>query len=83
MAHRWWVRILFVLIALPLLVWGYDRYRLIKWVGGTDLEVEFVVTDVESGDPIPEARIEVHSEGEFFAEDYKQEFSGRRTACLT
>jgi hypothetical protein len=62
-------------IALPLLVWGFDRVQIIYWVGSTDLEVEFALTDAANGAPISGAKVEVHSEGGFYAEDYKQEFA--------
>lgn len=74
MLRRWSVRILLVLIALPPLVRCYDRSLVIKWVGGTDLEVEFVVTDAESGDPIPNAQVKIHSEGGVYSERDVQDF---------
>lgn len=75
MQRCWWTLILFVLIALPLLLWGCDRLRTIYWVGHTDLEVEFVVTDAANGSPIPQARIEVYSEGDSYSEDSEREFA--------
>lgn len=44
------------------------------WVGSTDLEVEFVVTERLSGDPVPNAVIEIHSEGGFYAEREPRDF---------
>jgi hypothetical protein len=60
---------------VPLLVWGYDRVQMIHWVGGTDLEVVFVVTDADSGSPIPGAEIKVWSEGGFYEGPDKGEFA--------
>jgi hypothetical protein len=74
MARRWRILLLIVVIAPPLLVLGYDGFRTIMWVGSTDLDVEFVVTDSTSGLPIPGARIEVQSEGGFYEKKHKQEF---------
>lgn len=74
MPRRWWILLLSV-IALPLLVWGYDRLLMTRWVGDTDLEVEFVVTDSVTGGPVPRARVEIQSEGGFYAEDFKQDFT--------
>ncbi|HLJ93851.1 MAG TPA: hypothetical protein VKU02_11750, partial [Gemmataceae bacterium] len=73
MARRWRIRPLVAAIALPLLVWGFDRITMIYWVGSTDLEVVFAVTDA-NGHPIPGVRIEVQSEGGFYEEQDKQEF---------
>jgi hypothetical protein len=44
------------------------------WVGSTDLEIEFVVTEAGSGGPVPGARVEVHSEGRFSEEPDKGAF---------
>jgi hypothetical protein len=74
MARRWRRRLLIAAIALPLLVWGFDRVQRIYWVGSTDLEVAFAVTDAATSSPIPGARIEVQSEGGFYEERDKQEF---------
>jgi hypothetical protein len=73
MARRWWIWLLAV-AALPLLGWWFDRSQMVGWVGGTDLEIEFVVTEAGSATPIPGARIEVQSEGGFYEERDKQEF---------
>jgi hypothetical protein len=61
-------------IALPLLTWACDSLGTIYWVGRTDLEVEFGVTDAATGNLIPGARIEVQSEGGLYEERGKQEF---------
>jgi hypothetical protein len=65
---------LVAVVAVPLLVWGYDLIQSIQWVGGTDLEVEFVLRETGSGNPIPSARVEVQSEGGFYEERGKQAF---------
>jgi hypothetical protein len=46
----------------------------VDWVGRTDLEIEFVVSDAETGEPIPGATIQVHSEGGLYAERQRQDF---------
>lgn len=48
--------LLLSLVAVPLVIVGYDRFTSILWVGSTDLEIEFLVVDAETGDPIPGAR---------------------------
>jgi hypothetical protein len=40
----------------------------ICWVGGTDLEIEFVVTDAVTGQGVPNAAIAIHGEGGFYRE---------------
>jgi hypothetical protein len=71
---RWW---LFGLVAVPLAVWGYDRVQMMCWVGGTDLEIEFVVTDAATGKPVEGATITVHSEGGFYDEREEKDFTLR------
>jgi hypothetical protein len=75
MARRWRIRLLVAAVALPLLVWGFDRVWTISWVGSTDLEVAFAVTDAATGGPVPGARVEVQSDGGFYEERDKQEFT--------
>ena len=56
--------IVFVSFALVgLTIVALDRSTTLYWVGSTNLEVEFVVVDSESSQPIPGARIRIHSEG--------------------
>src|ERR1051325_1169133 len=74
MLRRRWLWLV-LLLAAPFLLWGFDRLMLVRWVGRTDLEVEFAVTDAESGQSVPGAQIEVQSEGGFYDEDYKQAFT--------
>jgi hypothetical protein len=47
----------------------------IHWVGGTDLEIEFIVTDAVTGRPINGATIKVKSQGGFCPEGGKPRFS--------
>jgi hypothetical protein len=37
----------------------------ILWVGSTDLRVAFAVTDAQTGEPLPGATVQVHSDGAF------------------
>ena len=40
-----------------------------KWVGTTDLEVSFIVTDATTGQPIPNAIVQIRSEAGGFSDD--------------
>jgi hypothetical protein len=54
-------------IVVPvLLLWGFDRSQMMHWVGVTNLRIEFVVMNADSGQPIPDARIKVKSHGGFY-----------------
>jgi hypothetical protein len=68
-----------VLIVVALAVWWIDRSQMIDWVGGTNLEVEFLVTASDSGQPIPNARIEVVSRGGVYDGGDKEETFELRT----
>jgi len=59
MTSRWWKRLLIAVFVLALLVIVYDRFGIILWQGMTDLEIEFVITDADSGKPVPKGRIEI------------------------
>lgn len=74
MVRRRWKLLLITLIVVPLLVWGCDSVQKIYWVGSTDLEVEFAITDWATGTPVPGGQVEVQSEGGFYEERDKQEF---------
>jgi hypothetical protein len=74
MARRWRIRLLIAAIAVPLLILGLDSVQTIHWVGSTDLEIEFAITDAVTGSSIQGARVEVQSEGGFYAERMKQDF---------
>jgi hypothetical protein len=75
MAKRWRICLFMVcLLSLILLeLWRYDHTQTIKWIGDTNLVVEFIVTSAESGQPIPDARIEVQSDKSWYdgADDEK------------
>jgi len=60
--------------ATPVLFFGFDRLFCIRWLGSDDLDIEFVVTDADSGEAISGACVEVQSEGGY-EEDYPQVFS--------
>lgn len=68
MARRWSICLFTIslLLGLALLAWGFDRSQTIKWVGSTNLEVEFRITSAESDQPIRGARIQVLSHGGFY-----------------
>ena len=71
---RWdWLAISAVILAgVLLLLLGAQH---VCWVGGTDLEIECIVTDALTGEPIKGASIHVTSKGGFCDEGKKQEFS--------
>src|SRR4051794_19260369 len=62
MMKSWWSWLLVAAAVLILTVVGYDRMLTIVWVGHTDLEAEFVVTDAATGRPMNDAKVTVHSE---------------------
>jgi hypothetical protein len=62
------------LIGVVLLIMLLPTFQTIHWVGSTDLEIDFVVLDNATGQPIPGATVEIHSEGGFYEEDYPQDF---------
>ena len=62
------IAILVVLLVLP------ATQKKVHWVGSTDLEVEFVVTDTATSEPISNARIEIRSEGGFYEEREPRDF---------
>lgn len=74
MRGRRWKWLLLIACAVPLLVWCCDRFQTIQWVGHTNLEIDFAVTDATTGSPIRGARVEVQSEGGFYEENFKQDF---------
>jgi hypothetical protein len=67
-----WVVLGLIVFCLDLLV--IPVVQRVDWVGHTDLEIEFVVRDAETGEPIPDATIQVHSEGGLYAERQRQDF---------
>lgn len=56
---------LIIVGAGTMLGWGNS----VKWVGHTDLVVSFIVTDAETGLPIPNATVGVRAEGGGFCDD--------------
>lgn len=72
--RRWWTWLLFVMCFVPLLLWGFDQFATIHWVGSTDLTIEIVAVDADTNTPIPGFRVEVRSAGGFHEEEQKQEF---------
>jgi hypothetical protein len=75
MARHWWIWLSLLACGLLVITCVYDRVELIAWVGATDLDVEFVITDADSGAPLPGARVEIHSEGGLLAhEESKGDF---------
>ena len=75
MARRRWEWLFLAAVMLPLLVYGLDRVWLIRWVGSTDLEVEFAVTDAATDGPVPGARVEVQSEVGCDTKDFEQDLT--------
>ena len=73
MVRRWWKWLLAIGL-VPLLLWGCDTLTAIDWVGSTDLAVEFMVTELGSGNPLSGARVEVQSKGGFYEEPNNGEF---------
>ena len=55
----------------------------VHWVGRTDLTVEFVVTDEETGQPIRNAEIAIVSWGGFYEDGRRMESSGIKEERLT
>ncbi len=68
----WFVAGLIAVVA-ALLCW--PAIQTVRWVGTTDLEVEFLVLDATTGAPIPGAVIDVHSDGGFYEERDPQDFA--------
>ena len=60
---RGWRIGVFVLSVLALGLWGYDRAWTELWIGATELKVEFVVTDAETGQHVGGAEINLRDEG--------------------
>lgn len=68
-----WLILAGILVGIALLL--VPATQRIHWVGFTDLEIEFLVTDAVTENPIPGAPIKVQSEGGLCAEREKQRFS--------
>ena len=73
MVRRRWFWLL-GLFAIPLAALGFDRVVRVCWVGYTDLEIEFIVTEADTRQPIRGAEITVLSEGGFYSEREEKQF---------
>jgi hypothetical protein len=62
------------LIAVVLLLLALPAVQKVHWVGSTDLEVEFAVTDAATGEPIPKGAVEIYSEGGLYEEREPRDF---------
>jgi len=62
------------LILVVLVLIGLVAVPNVKWVGSTDLQVEFAVTNAITGEPIPGATVDIRSEGGFHEEREPSEF---------
>jgi hypothetical protein len=67
--------LLAIAVLAPLMVWCCDNLVVAAWVGRTDLDVKFAIVDRSSGLPIPDATIEVQSDGGHYDEREPQQFS--------
>ena len=83
MRTRWRWLVLFGLAVIPLTVWGYDRAFTVHWVGHTDLEIEFVVTDATTGHPVEGAEVAVRPDGGLYQERDEAAFALRTDAAGT
>jgi hypothetical protein len=75
MSDSRWKSLAAIVVTTALALWSYDRSVGIAWVGHTDLEVRFLVTDFTTGQPIPGGSIEIQSEGGFYAENDLSQFA--------
>lgn len=70
-----WTTLGFGTLLIVALWFWIPTLKRVSWVGHTDLEIEFIIFDAVSGEPIPGAVIQIKSEGGFCAEREKMEFS--------
>jgi hypothetical protein len=65
-----WLTVAASTILVGFVLWAgacaYDASQVMKWIGGTDLTVEFHVVDADSGAPVPNAEIRIHCESGFY-----------------
>jgi len=61
--------------AVVLGAFGFDRCQRVCWVGATDLEIEFMVIETDTGQPIERADIAVVSEGGFYTEHEEKQLN--------
>lgn len=66
--------VLLALLVTALAARGYDAITGIMWVGWTDLDVEFIVKDADTDQPIAGAVIAVDSEGGLYHDRFPQSF---------
>ena len=69
-----WVVIGLIAVVLLLLLLP-PAGQTIAWVGSTDLEIEFIVLEVMTSDPVPGATIDIHSEGGLYEEREPRDFA--------
>jgi hypothetical protein len=67
-----WVVAGLILVILALL--ALSSVQRVHWVGSTDLTVEFAVKNATTGESVPRAVIEIHSEGGFYDEREPRDF---------
>ncbi|QJX01208.1 hypothetical protein [Frigoriglobus tundricola] len=73
---KWTLRVLLGVVVVALALGAIDSGR-VYWVGGTDLEVQFVVVDAGSGVPITGAEVTVRSGGGWYTgADQEREAGG-------
>src|SRR4051794_32323004 len=61
MSRRWWL-VLALLSAIEICVRGIDLILTKFWGGYIEFEVEFVITDAQTGMPVQDAKITLRSE---------------------
>lgn len=61
MTRRRRILVVMAVIAVPLLLLGYDRILMVFWDGRTELEVEFIISDAKTGDRIIGATVEARN----------------------
>lgn len=62
------------ILLLPVVLLLLPATQTIYWVGATDLEITFTVTDAATDQPVPGATIRVHSRGGFYDEADRETF---------
>ena len=72
---RRWRFVVFGVAVVAVLLFAFERVQRIHWVGSTNLEIEFLVTQADTGQPVQGAEIAVWSEGGFYRERADRQFS--------
>ena len=80
MPLRWKVRLVVLAVALLVVVMCTSG---IRWVGRTDLEIVFVITDADTGAPVPTALAEVQPGDCFVCDRTTQDFTLKADAAGT